>query len=97
MLEVLSDFIVFLGWIWQNTLTIFHGIFLPVRYIYTFLQQFLASAFATPIIPDEIWTFNDNILAVFNAIPYFNILIYSAVLGITILIIVFILKTFLNS
>jgi len=97
MLEVLSDFIVFLGWIWTNTIAIFKALFLPVQYIYTFLQQFLASAFANPVPPEEIWVFNDEILSVFNSIPYFHILISAVVLGIIILMVIFIIKTFLRT
>lgn len=97
MWQTASDFLIFLGWVFENTGLLIGKIFLPVQYIYTFLKNFGASALSNPITPNEIWTFDDEILAVFNAIPYWNTIIFVLVLGISILFIVFILKTFLRS
>jgi hypothetical protein len=97
MWQTASDFLVFLGWVFQNISLIVKDAFLPVRYVYTFLQQFFDSAFAPVVSPAPIWQFSDEILALFNAIPYFNVLIISLVLGLTILMAVFTLKTFLKS
>lgn len=95
MWQTASDFFVFLGWAWQNTTAILGNVFLPVRYIYTFLKQFFTSAFAPPAPPESIWSFGTDTLAIFSTIPYFNVLIYAVVLGITILFVVFLIKTFL--
>jgi hypothetical protein len=97
MWQTASDFIIFLGWVWQNFLTTIGQIFLPVRYIYVFLKQFLTLALASPPQGPGIYTFDTGVLSIFAQVPYWNILIFSAVLGITILMIVFILKTFLKT
>lgn len=97
MWQTASDFLIFLGWVWQNTTILLVKIFLPVQYIFTFLKQFFIKAFATPVIPDTIWAFTVQIKGIFNTIPYFNELMSVAIIGITILMIVFILKTFLKT
>lgn len=97
MWQTASDFLVFLGWAWQNSTLILKKIFLPVQYIYTFLKEFFVNAFQPPIPSENIWTFDSQILGLFNAIPYFNVLISALVLGIIVLMIVFILKTFLKT
>lgn len=97
MWQTASDFFVFLGWAWQNTTSILGNVFLPVRYIYTFLKEFFDSAFAPPSTPDAIWSFDTGTLAIFGAIPYFNVLISVAVLGIMIFMVVFLLRTFLKT
>lgn len=97
MWQTASDFLIFLGWSWQNITEIIKDIFTPVRYIYTFLQQFVASAFATPPAGPEIWSFSAGIKAVFESIPYFSLLIQALVLGLVILFSIFILKTFLKT
>ena len=97
MWQTASDFIIFLGWAWQNFLIIIGQIFLPVRYIYTFLKNFLASALATPPAGPDIFHFDTGILSIFSIVPYWNTLIFALVIGITILMIIFILKTFLKT
>lgn len=97
MWQTASDFLVFLGWSFQNLTSILRDVFSPIQYIYTFLKQFFSTAFSTPQTPEEIWAFNSETLAVFDKIPYFNTLISVAILGMAILVIVFILKTFLKT
>jgi hypothetical protein len=97
MIQTASDFLVYLGWLFENTGILIGKIFLPVQYIYTFLKNFGTSALSNPVIPDEIWTFDNEILGVFAGIPYWNTIIFVLVLGLSILFAVFILKTFLRS
>jgi hypothetical protein len=61
------------------------------------LQQFFNSAFAPVDNPAPIWQFSDEILDLFNTIPHFNVLLLVLVLGLTIIMGVFILKTFLKT
>ena len=97
MWQTASDFIVFIGWLWHNLSIFLKDVFLPVQYIYTFLKEFFYTAFATPILPEQIWTFPTEVKQVFASIPHFDTLISVAVIGITILMIIFILKTFQRS
>jgi hypothetical protein len=96
MWQTASDFLIFLGWTWQNFITILDKVFLPVQFVYTFLKGLVVSAFSTPITPASIWSFNSQTLQVFNAIPYWDTLILVLILGLTILMIVFIFKQFLR-
>ena len=91
--QSIQDFFVFVGWLFQSVIELFSHIFDPVRFFYTFLQSFFSNAFAPPISPENIWSFDNQTLAVFQSIPYFDTLIYAAVAGVAILFIVFILKT----
>lgn len=97
MPATISDFFIFLGWLWTNIVEIFKALFVPLQYIYSFFQSFFSTAFSSPVEPETIWSFNDETLAVFGAIPYFHILIAAAIAGISLLFIIFILKTFLKS
>lgn len=97
MWQTASDFIIFLGWVWQNFLIVIGQIFLPVRYIYTFLKQFITSALATPPAGPGITTFDTGVLSVFAHVPYWNTMLFALVIGITLLMIIFILQTFLKS
>jgi hypothetical protein len=97
MWQTASDFIIFLGWVLQNFLIFVGQIFLPVRYIYTFLKSFLSSALAIPPAIPSFYTPDAGVLSIFAQVPYWNTLLFAAVIGITILMIVFIIKTFLKT
>lgn len=97
MWQTASDILIFIGWAWQNFLILIGQVFLPVRYIYTFLKQLFASALAAPPEGPDIYHFDAATLSIFDKIPYWNTLIFALVLGITILMVVFALKTFLKS
>lgn len=91
--QSIQDFFVFIGWLFQSVIHLFGQVFLPVRFFYAFLQSLFSTAFSAPIIPEKIWSFDTQTLAVFQAVPYFNVLIYACVAGVAILFIVFILNT----
>lgn len=97
MWQIASDFYIFLAWFFENAGVIIQQIFSPVRYIFSFTKNFFIYAFAPPETPDEIWTFSDSILGIFNSIPYWNTLI--VVLGVCLMLIfgITILKSFLRT
>jgi hypothetical protein len=97
MWQTASDFLIFLGWAWQNISLILRDVFLPVRFIFTFLKQFFDSAFSPVVQPEPLWQFSDGIMGLFGTIPYFNTLLLVLLLALTTLISVFIVKTFLKS
>lgn len=72
--------------------TLFGIIFTPLTWIFNFVKGFFISAFATPIEPQISWVFSDDILAVFNAIPYWSVFMWAIGCGLAILMLVFILK-----
>lgn len=96
MWQTASDFLIFLGWLWQNFSVIVKNLFLPVRYIYTFFKEFWGQATAsggTPYSWGDASSTIPVISGIFNSIPDFKYLIYAGTIGITIIILVFILKT----
>lgn len=90
----LSDVFIFGGWFFSTLGNLFSKLWLPVNYIFAFFSAFVDKAFETPT-PQNIWGFSSEVMAVFEAIPYWNTITF--VLGVSILIIVgiAILKQFL--
>jgi len=97
MWQTASDFIVFIGWLFQNFLIVIVKLFLPVKYIYTFLKEFLTKALSSPPPSPDIFNFDAGVLSIFSRVPYWDTLIFAVIVGVTILMIVFILQSFLNS
>lgn len=81
-----SDFLVFIGWIWHNTMLIFQAILSPIKYIFYFLQNFTAQAFATPITPEYSWSFGSAEMGLFSSIPYWSVLMKVCLLALIIII-----------
>lgn len=83
----ITDIFVLFGWLFSNFRDFFIGILLPIRYVYTFLKEFINTAVISPTTSAEaLWQFPGNVMDFFNAIPLWNIL--SSVLGIAIIILV---------
>lgn len=82
-----SDVFVFAGWLFYNLKILVSNLFLPVRFIYTYLRNFVESAFlSSETSAKAIWSFPAEIMNFFQGIPYWSIL--SSVLGLGILIII---------
>jgi len=76
----------------DNLGELFGVIFTPLTWIFNFVRGFFISAFADNVEPTITWVFSDEILSVFQAIPYWNILTLALGSGIAILVLVFIFK-----
>jgi len=76
----------------DNLGTLFSIIFTPLTWAFNFVKGFFISAFLTPPEPEITWTFADNVLEVFYAIPYWGVLMFAVGSGIAILILVFIFR-----
>jgi len=98
MWQTASDFFVFLGWIYQNCGVLLDKIFLPARYIYTFLRAFFVSAFSSPSVPAEFSNVvPSSVTSALGAVPYLNTIVYVCVISFLVLALLFILKRFLNT
>lgn len=97
MWQTASDFLIFLGWAWQNITLILKSVFLPIQYIFTFLKSLFGEAISRPVEPEIIWTWTGQVQQVFSFIPYWSTITLVLGVALTILILVFILKTFLRS
>jgi len=96
MWQIASDFITFFGWFFQNLGELLGFIFAPVKYIFTYVKSFFVSALGPPIPATEIWSFSDEVVAIFNAIPYWSEVV--AVIGLSLMLIFsfYIIKQFLK-
>ena len=85
LLHNLSDFFVFLSWIFQALKLLFLSLTLPISYVFNFLKGFIISASKTPITPEANFTFSTSTMSIFESLPYWNTM--SSVLGIGIIVI----------
>ena len=79
ILQLLSDFGVFFGWFFSSLKTIFLCLLAPVSYIFTYLKIIIAAVFSSAPTPEVSYQFGQNVLAVFDKIPYWTTL--SAIIG----------------
>ena len=64
----------------------------PLAWIYNFVKGFFVSAFSSPVEPDISWVFPEGVLAVFQAVPYWDVFMFAIGAGISVLFLVFIFK-----
>jgi hypothetical protein len=92
----LNDIFYSIQYIFSNLGAIFTIIFTPLNFAFNFFKGFF-NGIATP--PPETaisWVFPDNILAVFNSIPYWTTFMYSVGAGLSILVLVWIMAHLLK-
>lgn len=96
LIHYVSDFFIFLGWIFSILKELILAFLSPVSYIFNLLKSFTISAFISPQTPPVSYTFSSEIMGVFNTIPYWSVL--CSLIGIAILVIlgVIILRLFLS-
>jgi hypothetical protein len=82
------------SWILGQLQTFFANIFTPLSWFLNFLKGFFGGLNSTPTSTTLPWTFDANILAFFNAIPYWNYLMFGLGAGLSILILTFIFRRF---
>jgi phage-related protein len=75
----ISDLFCFLSWFFANIKQIFIFLLSPISYIFTLLKYFFASLNAPTPTPTFVYAFDNEVLAVFDAIPHFDI--FKTVLG----------------
>lgn len=96
LIHHLYDFFYIAQYLVDNLGELFAIIFFPLTWIFNFVRGFFVSAFAPPVEPEISWIFPEQILELFNAIPYWNILMFSLGAGISILLLVFVFKRIMS-
>lgn len=96
VLHFINDAGVFFGWLGSILLEIVKTFVMPLTYIFTFLKSLLSSAFQTPT-DFTGYSWDAGILGVFGAIPYWDTLIVIVGIGISMIVLFFVLRTFLRS
>lgn len=82
LIHYTNDGFLFLGWISAVIKELITAFLLPLSYFISFLKTFILQVFANPIPPDITFSLNYQIMAVFNAIPYWSTL--TTILGVAI-------------
>ncbi len=92
MFQTADDLVVYIGWVFHNSVLILKQIFLPVRFIFTFLKTAISTALASPTPTTLPFSFDDGMLNMFHNIPYFSNLMIGIGLALGILVLVGLLK-----
>lgn len=85
LIHSISDFFVFLGWIFSIVKELILSLTLSISYIVSFLRAFVSNAIKTPIEAEAVYNFPTSIMEIFETLPYWNIL--SITLGVCLLVI----------
>jgi len=70
----LNDIFVLFVWLGIALKSIFLALVNPLIYFFNVLRWFFSSAFGTPETAELTYTFSEEVLGVFNAIPYWNLI-----------------------
>lgn len=84
LIHYISDFFVFLSWVFAALRELVMAITLPIAYVGSFLRGFVVNAVAAPPTPEASYAFTTSTMSVFEAIPYWSVL--STVIGVCILV-----------
>lgn len=76
----------------DNLAVLFGILFTPLSWIFNLVKGFFDSAFQPAVESTISFPWNAEVLALFNAVPYWNVLMFSISAGLSILILDFILK-----
>lgn len=95
VLHYINDLFVFIGWIGSLLKEIITLFLMPLTYVFTFLKAFLDTAFITP--EDFSFEWSSEVLSVFSTLPYWSIMSSVLAIGISIIVIFFVLRTFLKA
>ena len=79
-------------YVFSNIGTLFSYLFTPLTGLFNFAKGFFDGIASTPPATAVSWTFPSNVMAVFNAIPYFSVIEYACGAGLSILILIFIFR-----
>jgi len=80
----------------DNLQSLFDIVLTPLAWVFNFVKGFFISAFIEDIPPAITWTFPDEVVGVFNSIPYWDVLTFGIGAGLSILVLVFIFRRLLS-
>lgn len=92
ILQIAYDCFNVIRYIFGNIADLFTILFTPLVWLFNFLKGFFSGAFSAAPATEIGWVFPDNLLAVFNAVPYFTLIEYACGAGLSILVLVFIFR-----
>lgn len=80
----------------DNLQDLFEIVLTPLAWVFNFVKGFFISAFVEDTAPAITYVFPDEIIGVFNSIPYWSTFTFGIGAGISILVLVFIFKRLLS-
>lgn len=84
LIHYISDFFVFLSWVFAALRELVLSITLPISYVGGFLRGFIINALKDPPDPEAAYTFSTSTMEIFATIPYWSVL--SMIIGVSILV-----------
>jgi len=96
LIHHIYDVFYVLQYLLDNLQSLFNIVLTPLTWIFNFVRGFFISAFVEDIPPEITWTFPDEIVGVFNSIPYWEVFTFGIGAGISILVLVFIFRRLLS-
>lgn len=94
VLQLLSDFGTLIGWVATILYQILNAFIAPLNFVFTFLRAFVSRCFASPVESGIGYTWNSQVLDVFDFIPYFAAFKLAIFVGIMVLVIFFTFRQF---
>lgn len=91
-----ADIFYSIQYIFDNLVNVFVIVFSPINFAFNFIKGFFDGINSTPPETAISWTFSDEILAVFNTIPYWSVLMFAIGGALSILILIFIISLLLK-
>ena len=79
-------------YVFSNIANLFSLLFTPLTGVFNFVKGFFDGIVSTPPATAVSWVFPDNIMAVFNAIPYFSVIEYACGAGLSVLVLIFVFR-----
>jgi hypothetical protein len=79
-------------YIFSNIADLFTILFTPLIWLFNFIKGFFIGIATPPPATAITWVFPDNIMAVFNAIPYFGLLEWACGAALSIFVLIFVFK-----
>ena len=76
-------------YVFANIANLFSLLFTPLTGVFNFVKGFFDGIVSPAPATAVAWTFPDNVMAVFNAIPYFSVIEYACGAGLSVLILIF--------
>jgi len=86
IIHYVNDLFVFLGWIFTMITQLVRTFTLPISFVFNFLKSFTVSAFSSPQTADLSYSFSSEIMGVFEAIPYWNVILLVLAIGVLVII-----------
>ncbi len=76
-------------YVFANIANLFSLLFTPLTGVFNLVKGFFDGIVSPAPATAVAWTFPENIMAVFNAIPYFSVIEYACGAGLSVLILIF--------